>query len=269
MNNRRRTAFRNGVKAPTGPPTTNLRAFFSFRQLPGYTGNCIQVQRTSDNATLDIGFTSGYIDFLSIAIFCTGTTGRIRTWYNQQSGWFNLTNSTHSTQPIIYTSGAVTEFNGKKAPLWAANNFLSPTVNLAITCKSVYAVFKANSFVAVSYLSWDGGGGGLLMNSTIGGLDGFGYVQGGNLLFTNSQENTNENIISYFFNPDKKILNNNANEATTASTVTDFAFFNLGRPGTSAGMVGYLKEVIIYDTASNYGVKNDIINEINSYYSIY
>lgn len=251
-----------------GVITTNLDAFYSFRQLDGYVGNCIEVERTSDNVTLDIGFVSGYVDTSAIATFCSGTTGKIRTWYEQTGNFFNQQNTTHATQPTIYTGGAVTSFNGKTAALFAANNFLNSVIATNLVSKSLYAVVKVNSFLNVSYLCWNAGG--LLLNANLGGVDGFAQIAGNNSIYmSNGQENTNENILSLFGDPDKKILNNNANEVTAAGAYSDLTFRNIARSGTSGGLVGYLKEIMIYGAASNYADKDSIINEINTYYSIY
>jgi hypothetical protein len=60
-------------------------AAYSVRRLNGlYTGNAIQVERSSDNTTQDIGFDSnGDLDESALTTFCTGTTCRVRTWYDQ------------------------------------------------------------------------------------------------------------------------------------------------------------------------------------------
>lgn len=75
-------------------------------------GAAIRIQRASDNAQMDIGFTSdGELDVAAIGTFCSGTTGWIVKWYDQSG------NNRHVTAPFanayrIYASGAVEMLDG-------------------------------------------------------------------------------------------------------------------------------------------------------------
>lgn len=100
--------------------TTGIKAAYSTRKLlTAYAGNAIQVQRISDNATQNIGFASNVLDTASLATFCSGTTGKVITWYDQSGGGFNQTQATIAKAPIIYQSGAVNFINSTRpAPLF-------------------------------------------------------------------------------------------------------------------------------------------------------
>ena len=97
-------------------------AAYSVRRLNGnYTGAAIQVERSSDNTTQDIGFDSnGDLDESALTTFCTGTTCRVRTWYDQATAGGtgsgnDAVQTTHANQPTIYTGGAIVKLDGRAA----------------------------------------------------------------------------------------------------------------------------------------------------------
>jgi hypothetical protein len=81
-----------------------------------YKGYCLEVQRQSDSATLNVGFNyalrNPYVDISAIDAFCAATTGKVKTWYNEFGG-NNATQSDFNKMPIICTNG-VFESNGIK-----------------------------------------------------------------------------------------------------------------------------------------------------------
>jgi|14BtaG_2_1085337.scaffolds.fasta_scaffold00141_30 hypothetical protein len=94
---------------------TGTTAAYSFRKLrAAYSGNCIRVQ--NDNGiNLDIGFSGGYLDTAAIATHCGSGDGKIVTWYDQSSSGANVTQSSASAMPIIFSSGSMNNVNGKAA----------------------------------------------------------------------------------------------------------------------------------------------------------
>ena len=97
-------------------------AAYSVRRLNGnYTGAAIEVERSSDSTTQDIGFdANGDLDESALETFCTGTTCKVRTWYDQsQTGGTGSGNDAvqtlHANQPTIYTGGAIVKENGRVA----------------------------------------------------------------------------------------------------------------------------------------------------------
>lgn len=99
---------------------------FSLRQLnSSYTGSAIQVRRSSDNTTQDIGFINNELDTASLTSFCTGTDGFVTIWYNQSDTNNNAIQTVASNQPKIYeaSTGVQTE-NGKPAIVFDIGDFL-------------------------------------------------------------------------------------------------------------------------------------------------
>lgn len=81
-------------------------AAYSVRKLRfGYTGQCIRIRRSSDNAETDIGFlSSGDIDAAAITSFLGGSNGFLVTWYDQSGSSNNATQSTAARQVRVYTN---------------------------------------------------------------------------------------------------------------------------------------------------------------------
>jgi hypothetical protein len=80
-------------------------AFSLYKVIGDYEGNCLKVRRSSDDATLDIGFVEGYIDIATLETFCSGTNGYVHTWYNQ-TGNTDITQTTNAEQPQIVLNGS-------------------------------------------------------------------------------------------------------------------------------------------------------------------
>tara|TARA_R110000772_G_scaffold57747_9_gene130764 strand:- start:151 stop:1644 length:1494 start_codon:yes stop_codon:yes gene_type:complete len=88
---------------------------FSLRKLnSSYTGNAVQVRRSSDDTTQDIGFVNNQLDIASLNTFCSGTDGFVSIWYNQSDVNNNAIQTTSNNQPKIYDSTTGVELeNGK------------------------------------------------------------------------------------------------------------------------------------------------------------
>ena len=108
-------------------------AAYSLRKLNvNYTGNCIQVRRTSPSAaSQDIGFTAaGVLDTSALATFCGTGDGYVSRWYDQSSNGHYLQQTSSSAQPKIYSNGTLQlnalsaiQFDGTDDYLESHNNF--------------------------------------------------------------------------------------------------------------------------------------------------
>jgi hypothetical protein len=100
---------------------------WSFRRLRrAYSGACCRIRRTSDNAEIDVGFAGDAVDAAAISSHCSGTDGRVVTWYDQMGGGtdFNLSQTTGANQPTICTSGAVETQNNRVTMKLGSNDTL-------------------------------------------------------------------------------------------------------------------------------------------------
>ena len=81
-----------------------------------YSGYCLQVRRSSDNTTQDIGFTAnGDLDTASLKTFVGSDSGYVTIWYDQSGNGRNATQDTSSKQPAIVLSGVVQRANSQPA----------------------------------------------------------------------------------------------------------------------------------------------------------
>jgi len=108
----------------TGNPTATPLVVFSLRQLSSaYTGKAIQVRRSSDNTTKDIGFTTaGDLDTMALKAFVSTGDGYVSIWYDQSGNGYNATQTTISIQPIIISSGMINRDNGQPSVYTAGGN---------------------------------------------------------------------------------------------------------------------------------------------------
>jgi hypothetical protein len=95
---------------------TPAAAAYSLRKLStSYTGNAIQVRRSSDTITQNIGFTaSGDLDTTALKAFVgVGNNGFVTTWYDQSGNGRNAAQTTATLQPRIVSNGALITENGR------------------------------------------------------------------------------------------------------------------------------------------------------------
>jgi hypothetical protein len=106
-------------------------AAVSIRRLnSAYTGPCMRVRRSSDNAEQDIGFSGNYCDESSIASFVGGGNGFVVKWYDQSgngndAGAVSFANPTNF-QPRVVTSGTLMTRGGRVA-IDFTRNYLNTT----------------------------------------------------------------------------------------------------------------------------------------------
>ena len=145
-----------------GDDYPGMSVAYSLRKInSGYTGHCIQIKRTSDNATSNIDFDGEGVDEAAITSFCSGTTGYVITWYDQSGNGYNLT--TTATDYYIYQSGALITLNGKIAiantagttPLASASVagtiFYSGTTSISNTGLIVYSAIAGKFSIGISH----------------------------------------------------------------------------------------------------------------------
>jgi hypothetical protein len=108
------------------------RTAVSLRKLrSAYNGNCIRVRRSSDSATLDIGFVNNILDISTLTTFVGSGSGFISIWYDQSGNGLNFIQNTSANQPAIIISGVLQTVNGK------------PAVNIDTSSKNLQVNFPA------------------------------------------------------------------------------------------------------------------------------
>lgn len=97
-------------------------AFSTRRLFSAYLGNAINVRRSSDNTTQDIGFTTaGDLNTTALATFVGANSGFIATQYNQGSGTCDAAQATAGNQPRIVNAGTNDTLNSHVADLFGVS----------------------------------------------------------------------------------------------------------------------------------------------------
>jgi len=114
--------------------TSSSVGFSMFKLRTVYTGNCLEVRRSSDNTTTNIGFVNNYLDTASLLAFVGSGNGFVRTWYDQSGNGNNLTQTASASyQPQIVASGSLITRNGIATMKATNSQYLSLTTNITGT----------------------------------------------------------------------------------------------------------------------------------------
>ena len=130
------TRIGGGLTNPAAPgfmlDATTPAVAFSVRKLTtAYTGSCMRVRRSGDNAESDIGFdVYGNLDLNALQNYVIAgggaQNGYVVTWYDQSSTGLNATQATALAQPQIVASGVATiaGTTGRPSLLFADGQYL-------------------------------------------------------------------------------------------------------------------------------------------------
>jgi len=238
-------------------------AAYSLRKVrAAYTGNCIQVQRESDDAVLDINFNNASgINTVALETFCAGTNGRIRRWYDQSGQGNDLVQTTAANQAPIVTSGSVIKnSDGHAYAECAEANYVSPvTIAQPFT---VLAVAQVASFGRLLF-------GDILWSPDTTPRSRF---NAGTHLYGSQTPNLAQpNLWLAFANGTNSVsrLNGAADGAGNAGTNgldSDTEIFTQPDPSESGTLEAYEFIVFNGDQSANY---TGIESNINTHYSIY
>jgi hypothetical protein len=252
-------------------------AAYSVRKLDkDYTGSCMRIRRSSDEATQDIGFDSnGDLDTAAIASFVGDAYGYVTAWYDQSGNGNNATQSTSSAQPMIYdrVAAAVVTDNSKPALKYSSGNKLTAaSLSTGQEDRSIYIVYHADSVANSNHIadltdSQLGSTGSRYSITTEVGVRAYAttYVPG--------QGSTNQTLFAIEQDisetPNLRLYTNDT-ERGSGGTLND----NVESGSTVIGgssqqnYLGKLQEIIIYisDQSAN---RSGIQTDINTYFSIY
>ena len=251
-------------------------AAYSLRKLKSsYTGSAIRVRRSSDNTEQNIGFDSnGNLDTYSLSAFVGTGNGFVSIWYDQ-SGSYNLIQTTAANQPSIVLSGAINTQNNKPILITDFNSYMSnSSLPINGTTNSIFATIK--------------------MVTTRGNIS---IMSGYNLAYNPHfvSRNTNGNNRYYDSNSDITAsplpnglnlinLHENSSGITVyengSNLVTNFSHDLNNTTGISifrwsVNDNSYMPngsgfaELIVYGNSSKLSDNSAISNNINTYYSVY
>ena len=260
------------------PPTTYLLdtaygggatfAWFPFILSASFSDPLCIIRRGSDNAQASFyldanGFLSANSETslgVSIATFCSGTTGYLVTGYSQVGDGENFTASSAANQAIIFESGAMVSLNGQSATR-SVRNVHRYVLSSTFTVRSAFCVAKIDTYWTVAYQlasSFTGLNLGGTFAKICVFLSNVAYLLTGIL-------NTNSNLISYLLKQGIWVNGNSESVGTMANDITVNRYLgrsdnpNLGLTGLSSGFVIY--------TDDRNAQRADIEANINSNYT--
>lgn len=146
-------------------------AAYSLRRLSSaYTGPAVQVRRSSDNTTQNIGFLAdGSLDTAALTAFVGSGSGFVTTMYDQSGNSRNAVQASTANQPIIVNAGALVTIGGKPALNLALNRgVLSPAASSFTTGRAITVLVSATSTTQGYHgvVSHDGGRSGSLFEQS-------------------------------------------------------------------------------------------------------
>jgi hypothetical protein len=257
---------------------------YSFRKLrAGYTGNCIQVRRSSDNSTQDIGFLNNVLDTTALLTFVGAGNGFVSIWYDQSGNGRNAIQLSTTLQPFIVVLGIITLQNSKPSILFdGINDFLRYSVGVNfITSNTLSSWAVANKINSTnpSGRVYGINGGGPDFNSLDGAV--LTVIDSSNLALL-VRNNTTLGTQPYTYNTfvlfntiftgtTGNFYKNNSAASSAAQTGNfNSGAFNIGYGVGSPGdfHAGYISEIILYST-NQISNRSGINTNINSFYTIY
>lgn len=253
---------------------TGAAAAYSVRKLDkDYTGNCMRVRRSSDEATQDIGFDSnGDLDTAAIATFCSGTFGYVTRWYDQSGNGNDATQSTGTYQPMIYdrVAAAVVTENGKPALYSGTGAAHLATSSLSYSSSFIITAFSriSRKNVADNIYSFDDTPFNQLYSTTTNWQYYSDATYDTGLSLTSDQQLISVadtgTATTYYKNGTAGNTNSISNNVTSRVLTLMYASF-----GAGYGTEGKIQEFILWTTDHGSSNRTGIETNINDYFSIY
>lgn len=126
---------------------TPAAGVYSLRKLSSsYVGSAIQVRRSTDNTTQNIGFDSnGNLDANSLTSFVGSGDGFVSIWFDQSGNGNNAVQNTLLNQPKIITTGVIERANGLPTIIFSGSHFLVITSTAFNNDLTGCLIYKASS----------------------------------------------------------------------------------------------------------------------------
>ena len=263
------------VSAFTGLLDTypNASAAYSLRKLrTAYTGNCIQVRRSSDNTAQNFGFVNNVLDTASLLTFVGAGDGFVTTWYDQSGNANNLTQATVLNQPQIVSSGSVInealkptlKFDGLNNRMTNSTINISQPITRFIVGKSTGGglpdTFADSNDSANRFAIYRAGDGAFYSS----------YANAGTQI--GILGNANRNLLYELGNNTTSVIARNGLTGTTGNVGTNglngLTIGDLRISGAGYILQGNIQEMIIYGSNQSTN-RTGIESNINTFYTIY
>jgi hypothetical protein len=235
---------------------------YSLRLLrSAYAGNCIEVRRSSDNTTLNIGFVNNVLDDASLLTFCGAGDGFVKTWYDQSGNAVNATQTTNGEQPRIVNAGIIETQNGLPSVRFPGDRFMRFTASITQP-DTVFIVVQHDGTNTEHIFDSQA-------RQLIGYTPGFVMYAGSSIVSYPTTPLTFQLVSALFDGANSNFQSNNGTTQTgdPGTAVINSTQIMRGQ-GSVGAAVGFMSEFVVYasDQTSN---KTGIKTNINDFYSIF
>lgn len=98
--------YRFASQPESEPVLTDLWSACSIKKLfASYSGPCLKVRRSSDNATMNVGFSGGTLDTVSLLEWSGASSVFVERWYDQTASGNDFTQASFWWQPRVINAG--------------------------------------------------------------------------------------------------------------------------------------------------------------------
>jgi hypothetical protein len=274
-------------------PNADL-GFALFKLNSNYTGNCIQVRRSSNNDLLDIGFdVNGNLDTVALLSFVGSGNGFVTIWYDQSGQGRNAFQNTSGHQPQIVENGVVLLENNKPTLRFDGTNDRMEITNfitgsgyndlcILATCKFDNIIgskmILSHFDTTTNNRGWYAAGRDNQWQAVFSSNGNSGPTNTSTVTST-SNNPSGQNIVTFYFKaPSSSKINirRNAN-ITTASTVGSassiFAantpmFIGASNGGNSNFINGNIQSVVMYRSEQRW-MRSEMEKQLNKYFETY
>ena len=274
------------MATPSGGGLPSELASYSVRLFnDSYSGDCLRVRRSGDDAEQDIGFSVGVLDTASMESFVTaggGTQdGYVVTWFDQSGNGYDQTQSTAGNQPQIVSSGTTITQGSYPAISFPGTTYLTRThfiTNLADkTTFNVYYptnIGTGDCIMDLDYCCPSTGRAWTLTSETALRCISRTYVTTAGSNNTYSLLEMWQNGITIDDASQFKMYLNGTYEARTSGGDGDLvlaegdAYIGFSPNGNNP-FDGTQQEIVVYDSSLSDTDREAVRDSINTYYSIY
>ncbi|MEI6750015.1 MAG: arabinofuranosidase catalytic domain-containing protein [Bacteroidota bacterium] len=234
----------------------------SVRKLrTAYTGYCMQVKRSSDNTTLDIGFVNDLVDTAAILTFAGSSKGSVTIWYDQSGNNKDMAPETSrgGVPPVICNSGSVNLWGTKPTILWDGTmnmGYMTPLYSVSQP-NTIFMIGKNSS--AAHYT--DGYNGRQIVSTSL--------IYAGTSLACTTPSTPHIRYALFNGANSQSRANNSTLYTGNAGTNSNDMFHYVGYywPG-SYSIVGGIQELILY-ASNKSSIKDNVRDNQNAYFSVY
>ena len=254
--------------------TTPSSVAYSLRKLSStFTGAAIQVRRSSDNTTQNIGFdVNGNLDTAALTTWVGSGSGFVTIWYDQSGNGLNATQVNLANQPRIVNAGAIDRRNLYPTLVFSGGQFLVTSANY-----SNAAVFSTTSVAFVNTTN-----SGIFQIGTVNTLGSL-FAEGGNWTARTGTDGSKGSGLTAFNFPfqleqlsatytsgtqtifRRGIVGSNGNSSLNAATNTTI---NIGNLTSVYNLNGGVSELIIYNSLLSTTNRQTVEANQFSYYSV-